>query len=310
MNINIDYNNNDSSTDLVTITDGKVVINLTKDINSKTIKVNHVINNNKVIQSIEYIIEDNIDVDIIETFNVSNSIDSLFDVNVRSGVNSHIKLYSIDNIEKRSDNKFTFNRVSKIHRDSSLKYYIGLFSDIDLDMNLDAILAGEGAEATIDLVTIATVGNTQNLDIKVTHDAENTTGLINNSAVVSGNSKVVINGTGKINSKMKGSNARQTTRGTILSKEGKLQANPFLLIDEYDVAASHGAAIGKISDEGLFYLMSRGLSKKDAEKLIVAGFINPILSKITDEDTKEVFKNRINAKLGQNDRCSKDKKRV
>ncbi len=296
MDINIDYNNSNSNSELVTIENNKVVIKLNKDINSKTIKVNHNINNSMNNYSVEYVIENNVDVDIIETFNILNKSDSLFNISVKSGDNSHTKIYSIDNIE--NNNKYVFNRNSELKRDSSLKYYIGLFSDTNLDMCLDTTLIGEGSEATVDLVTIATEGNTQNLDIKVNHMAENTTGIINNSAVVGGKSKVVINGTGKINRGMKGSSAKQTTRGTILSKEGKLQANPFLLIDEYDVAASHGAAIGKISDEGLFYLMSRGLTKKDAEKLIVAGFINPILSKIADEETKEVFKNRINAKLG------------
>ncbi len=298
MNINIDYNNSTSSSELVTIKENKVIVKLDNNINSKTIKVNHDINNNMDNYSIEYIIDNNTNVDIIETFNILSKSGSSFDIFVKSGENSHTKIYSIDNIEKNTNNKFVFNRNSELQRDSSLNYYIGLFSDIDLDVSIDSTLIGDGAEATIDLVTIATEGNTQNLDVKVTHMAENTTGIINNSAVVGGKSKVIINGTGKINRGMKGSNAKQTTRGTILSKEGKLQANPFLLIDEYDVAASHGAAIGKISDEGLFYLMSRGLSKKDAEKLIVAGFINPILSKIADEETKELFKNRINAKLG------------
>ncbi len=294
MNINIDYNNNNSSSELVTINNNKVEIMLNMSVNSKTIKVNHEVNNNLKDYSVEYVIADNVNVNIIETFNITNDNETLIDININSGQNSHVKLYSVDNVST----KIVFNRNSVLKRNSSLNYYIGLFSDADLDMNLNTILSGDGAESTVDLVTIATAGNTQNLDIKVEHNAENTIGIINNSAVVGGNSKVVINGTGKINSKMKGSSAKQTTRGTILSKNGKLQANPFLLIDEYDVSASHGAAIGKISDEGLFYLMSRGLSKKDAEKLIVAGFINPILSKIVDVDTKEVFKNRINAKLG------------
>ncbi len=298
MDINIDYSKSNSSSELVTIENNKVLIKLNKDVNSKTIKVNHDINNNMKDYSIEYVIDSNIDINIIETYNISNNNESLLNIFVKSGINSHTKVYSIDDIKKNTSDKIVFNRNSELQRDSSLKYYIGLFSDTDLDMNLDTELLGEGSETTIDLVTIATEGNTQNLDIKVTHSALNATGIINNSAVVGGNSKVIINGTGTIHRGMKGSNAKQTTRGTILSKEGKLQANPFLLIDEYDVAASHGAAIGKISDEGLFYLMSRGLTKKDAEKLIVAGFINPILSKITDEETKEVFKNRINAKLG------------
>ena len=56
-----------------------------------------------------------------------------------------------------------------------------------------------------------------------------------------------------------------------------------LLIDEYDVHANHGAAIGKMSDDELFYLMSRGLSNKEAFKLILSGIINPFMDNLLDE---------------------------
>ena len=62
-----------------------------------------------------------------------------------------------------------------------------------------------------------------------------------------------------------------------------LKSLPILLIDEYDVHANHGAAIGKMSDDELFYLMSRGLSNKEAFKLILSGIINPFMDNLLDE---------------------------
>ena len=68
----------------------------------------------------------------------------------------------------------------------------------------------------------------------------------------------------------------QKSKGILLSKESAISANPLLQIDEYDCLASHGAGIGAIDEEDLFYLMSRGLTRSESEKLIIKGFINPI----------------------------------
>ncbi|HRF71073.1 MAG TPA: SufD family Fe-S cluster assembly protein, partial [Candidatus Pelethenecus sp.] len=61
----------------------------------------------------------------------------------------------------------------------------------------------------------------------------------------------------------------------------------------YDVIANHGASIGKMSDESLFYLMSRGLSKQEAFLLILEGIIAPFMNQIPDAS----LKNEINGKI-------------
>ena len=79
---------------------------------------------------------------------------------------------------------------------------------------------------------------------------------------------------GIIKPNMKNSDVRQLTKGLILHPTGECLAEPILLIDYYDVKAYHGATIGKISDDDLFYLMSRGLSEDKAKELIIMGFID------------------------------------
>ena len=72
-----------------------------------------------------------------------------------------------------------------------------------------------------------------------------------------------------------------------LSKNAKAKTNPILVIDENDVNAGHGASIGKINEEQIYYLNSRGISTKDANFLLSSGFIFEIIHKIKNEEIKE-----------------------
>ncbi|MFA5693040.1 MAG: SufD family Fe-S cluster assembly protein, partial [Acholeplasmataceae bacterium] len=65
----------------------------------------------------------------------------------------------------------------------------------------------------------------------------------------------------------------------------------------YDIKAGHAATVGKMEEEELYYLMSRGLSKKDAEKLIINGLLEPVISQIDDELIKENVLNLINTRI-------------
>ncbi|MBI2659014.1 SufD family Fe-S cluster assembly protein, partial [Candidatus Woesearchaeota archaeon] len=81
----------------------------------------------------------------------------------------------------------------------------------------------------------------------------------------------------------------------ILKLGDKTLANsiPSLKIDANDVKASHGATVGQIDEEHLFYLMARGLSRVEAEKLIVEGFFEPVIQKIPMEELKEKIREMV-----------------
>ena len=72
----------------------------------------------------------------------------------------------------------------------------------------------------------------------------------------------------------------QISKGLVMSDESKINLTPILEIDNDDVVCSHGAASGKPDDSVLFYLASRGIEKKDAEKLYMQGFLSEFLNKI------------------------------
>ena len=73
----------------------------------------------------------------------------------------------------------------------------------------------------------------------------------------------------------------------MLSKKARGDANPLLLIDESDVTAGHAASVGRMNATQLYYLMSRGLCEKVARRLVIRGFMGPILAQIPHQVVRE-----------------------
>lgn len=91
-----------------------------------------------------------------------------------------------------------------------------------------------------------------------------------------------------------GSGNEQILKAIMLSEDAKATVEPLLIIDEPDLeAAGHGATIGKVDEEQMYYLMSRGLDAKQAKFLIIKGFLNPIFDEITDEKFKEDITQKV-----------------
>ena len=133
----------------------------------------------------------------------------------------------------------------------------------------------------------------------ISHDAKSTLSNIYNVGIALDSANVSFDTTGKIEKGMAKSNCRQLSRGIIIDDNSKVTSKPILLIDEYDCFANHGAAIGKISDEDLFYLMSRGLSKNDAFFLILKGIVAPFLDKVNEVFESEEIKEEINKEISK-----------
>ena len=82
-----------------------------------------------------------------------------------------------------------------------------------------------------------------------------------------------------------------------LSKNAKSVANPQLIIDEFDVKASHAAAVGNLDEQSIYYLMSRGIEKNKAKEMIVLGMVDEILIDIFDVEEQNKVNNSISKKI-------------
>ena len=156
------------------------------------------------------------------------------------------------------------------------------------------------ANASIDYRLLSILKNDKSSFIqRVDHNHDNTLSNISNFGVSFDGAKIMFDTTGFIGKKMNKSNCRQLSKGVVMDNLSSITSKPILLIDEYDCFASHGAAIGKMSDEELFYLMSRGLTKNEAFLLILNGIIKPFIDEISVDDIKFELDKKLKELIGE-----------
>lgn len=175
-------------------------------------------------------------------------------------------------------------------------YGEAIYNEINLDENeshLNVALVNNYASFNANILSIAKAKNVL-FHQNVIHKAKETVSNINNYGIAMSSAKIHFETIGKIEKGISKSKMAQLSRGVIMDDNSAITSNPILLIDEYDVIANHGAAIGKMSDDVMFYLMSRGLTKNDAFLLYLDGIINPFMKNIKDENLQNSVLAKIN----------------
>ena len=188
-------------------------------------------------------------------------------------------------------------RKARVEANGRLLVSLGALNDGNTVSENLVSLVGQGAHAEVKTVAIAEGSQKQNITVNIEHLAPFTEGHIVNHGISKDDAQLTFNGIGKIHKGMNGSNAQQESRAMILSETARADANPILLIDEYDVKAGHAAGVGKIDEEQLYYLMSRGLTRRAAEVLIIYGFLMPFIDEIRNESIKAEFEKVIARKI-------------
>lgn len=157
-------------------------------------------------------------------------------------------------------------------------------------------LNGDYARFELDNLAIINGGN-QIIKTETNHNAHSGVSKVYNMGVAIENAEIIFDTTGAVHKDMEINDCRQLSKGIVIGDNAKITERPILLIDNYNVSAYHGASIGKMSDEQLFYLMSRGIKKKEAFMLILNGLIAPFLANIADDLKKSEAENAISTLL-------------
>lgn len=159
-------------------------------------------------------------------------------------------------------------------------------------------LIGQNANVVLRLAALSKQEEKKHYTVSIQHLAPFTSGIMDNYGVVKEHGSLVIDGIGTIKKGNFQSNSHQTNKIIVFDQGGNAKANPYLYIDEYDVKASHGASVGKIDEDHLYYLQSRGLSHNEAMHLVTYGYFIPVLEFIKKEEIKEQFSNTLKEKVG------------
>ncbi len=201
---------------------------------------------------------------------------------------SKVRYSSIENWSKNTYNLNTKRAI--VHENALIEWVNGNMGSKVTMLYPCSVLIGENSRS--DYVGIAFAGNGQHQDTgcKVYHLAPKTSSSIISKSVSKEGGITTYRGLVEIKKGCKDSITNVKCEGLMLDNESKAITIPTMKVSENQVDASHEASVGKIGEEQLFYLMSRGLSEKEATKMVVLGFMEPLLKELPLEYAVELNK--------------------
>ena len=209
--------------------------------------------------------------------------------------NSQIKYAAVDELGENVTSYLS--RRAYVGRNAYVDWSIGLMNDGNTIADFDTDLYGEGSHAEIKVVDITANRQQEGVNTRVTNYGKHSIGNINQRGVIMDRSKLIFNGIGHIIHGASGANAEQQNRVLMMSSKAHGDANPILLIDENDVMAGHAASVGQVDPKQLYYLMSRGIDEKTAQRMVIRGFLGDVLVSIPSKLIREQLVQTIERKL-------------
>lgn len=252
-------------------------LSIDKDI---ALKLIHIIDNDT---NMKLVIEEGKNVHLEEIFyDVKNDVTINSEIHCKK--NASLEILSFRKCLENSNISVNANTYLYENAYIESKNITSFSSDVLFNQNIYLVEKGSKMES-FDVV-IGSCGNNQKFDFDTYHQVGDTYSNMKNFCISKNDSVIFMNTNGKIIKGASKSELSQKTKGLILDEFSQISANPLLLIDEYDCLAGHGASIGAIDEEELYYLMSRGLTREDSERLIVEGFVYPFIEGLKDEKVR------------------------
>ena len=200
-------------------------------------------------------------------------------------------------IENWSKNMYNMNtKRCIVGKNGTINWVTGSFGSHTSCLYPMSILNGEGAHCEFTGVTFAGKGQYLDTGSKVVHNAPHTTSNINSKSISKDGGVCIYRGSVVINEKAEGSKSNVSCESLMLDEISQSDTIPAIVIKNDNVDLGHEAKIGRISDEAIFYLMSRGLSEDEARAMLVRGFVEPVSKALPLEYAVEM-NNLINLEL-------------
>lgn len=195
------------------------------------------------------------------------------------------KIIDITNLTRKKPLKITGEIT--LNEKASLTIVEVDFSMCDIDFNLKVHCLGYKSQFMYHLSSLTRDKETKIYRADVIHKGKDSYSRTHMFGVCEGVSRMEFLGASDIKKGASKTDTRQEGKIVNLSGKAKCVASPSLLISEEDVFASHGASMGSVPDNDIFYLMSRGIDKATANKLIMLGYLKPITLMLKDKKAKE-----------------------
>ncbi|MBC7174451.1 MAG: SufD family Fe-S cluster assembly protein, partial [Polyangiaceae bacterium] len=168
-------------------------------------------------------------------------------------------------------------------------------------LDVQVVLAGEGANAELDGLYVVAGKEHVDHQLVVVHRAPHCTSRQTYRGVLDGAGAAVFDGTIVVERGAQKTEAHQENRNLLLSDSAVVNTKPHLRIDTDDVICSHGATVGSLDREQLFYLRARGVPEAMARAMLTFAFLKALLDRVSHEPTRERLVTQLLARLPESE---------
>jgi Fe-S cluster assembly protein SufD len=224
---------------------------------------------------------------------LSGYVNAAVEVFVEDG--AKVEYVSVQNVSRETWHFGTHH--ARVQRDAELDWVAAGFGSKKGKVRIQNDLAGQGATSRVTGAYFADGVQHLDFDTFQEHIAPHTTSDFAFKGVLNEQSSTVWRGMIRVEEDAQKTNAYQENRNLLLSKQAHADSIPGLEIMANDVRCTHGATLGQVDREQLFYLMARGLSRAEAERLIVRGFFQDVLDRIELEPVREALGAALEARI-------------
>jgi Fe-S cluster assembly protein SufD len=236
---------------------------------------------------------------IIETF-FSLGADTTFTNAVTEIIAGEGALVDYSKLQQESDRAFHYARVQvQQERSSTVATHSIQLGGLLTREEVQTVLAGEGAESLLHGLYVITGRQQVDNHTTIDHAQPHCSSREVYKGVLEGESRGVFNGKIIVRPDAQKTDSKQSNKNLLLSEDAIINTKPQLEIFADDVKCTHGATIGQIDPEAVFYLRSRGIAENEAKRLLTYAFANDIMERIKFQPLRERLAERLYARLAR-----------
>jgi Fe-S cluster assembly protein SufD len=241
---------------------------------------------------------ENAELDLIESYaggDPKQLTNSVLEVDLSSNAKlSHVRVHKNDGLQ--------VGRVDvRQSADSRYRSTVVTLGGALLRCDVHCLLDGKGAECQLDGVYLLDGQDLVDHHTSVEHRAPNCRSEQTYRGIIDGSATAVFDGIVIVHRDAQKTEAHQENRNLLLSESATVHTKPHLEIDADDVICSHGATVGSLDDEQLFYLRARGVPKELAHAMLTYAFLKSLVDRVTHEPTRASLRESLLARIPHGD---------
>jgi Fe-S cluster assembly protein SufD len=201
-------------------------------------------------------------------------------------------------VQRETDNAFHMATMTAVlSRASTFTSHALTFGGRIARNDIVALLDGEGAECTLNGLYVATGDSVVDTHTTIDHAKAHCPSHEVYKGILAGRSRAVFNGKILVRQDAQKTNAKQTNRALLLTDDAQVNTKPQLEIFADDVKCTHGAAIGQLDEDAMFYLRARGIDDESAKIMLIHAFAGDVLDNIRTESVRETAMKLVEHRL-------------